>query len=82
MMIDGIPLDIDGSSWFMELSGDLSKQLQPSHYDSNVGFGTVLSLFYPCFTGTNFSGEFHLEFSGDFFWVNQEDWQKLGIYTM
>ncbi|CAL1144491.1 unnamed protein product [Cladocopium goreaui] len=21
------------------------------HYDSNVGFGTVLSLFYPCFTG-------------------------------
>ena len=30
MMIDGIPLDIDGSRWFMELSGGLSKQLEPS----------------------------------------------------
>ena len=48
------------------------------HYDSNVGFGTVLSLFYPCFTGTNFSGEFHLEFSGDFFLGEPRGLAKIG----
>lgn len=80
MMIDGIPLDIDGSSWFMELSGDLSKQLEPSLRLKRWLWDRLESLLSMLYRHKFFGGVSH--FLGIFFWVNQEDWQKLGIYTM
>ena len=69
MMIDGIPLDIDGSSWFMELSGDLSKQLDPSLRLKRWLWDRLESLLSMLYRHKN-AGSFTSK-TGDFFWVNQ-----------
>ncbi|CAL1173145.1 unnamed protein product [Cladocopium goreaui] len=43
--------DVPGSEYITGLSWETFQSNWSPHYDSNVGFGTVLSLFYPCFTG-------------------------------
>ncbi|CAK9069029.1 unnamed protein product [Durusdinium trenchii] len=43
--------DVPGSEYITGLSWDTFQNNWSPHYDEGVHFGSVLSLFYPCFTG-------------------------------
>jgi len=46
-----VAADVPGSEYITGLSWETFQSNWGPHYDTGVHFGTVLSLFYPCFTG-------------------------------